>query len=167
MLTGFYEAVGRAEHDGEVFLCWNFETDSKSTTNFILALAFAGIMLCGCSAPGDGARQSASLFGSTCKPFDPDITNSCMVSSERWSEIPELPEPPGMYRYCAWPGLLSGAYRTRYRDVDGTVHDFTDAPAMTPSFLLEAVKGVDNSPETELIEYRMMPMSHPCTIEAP
>jgi hypothetical protein len=132
-----------------------------------LVLGMAGLMLCGCSAPGENAGRSASPFGSSCKPFDPDVTNFCMISSERWSEIPELPEPPGLYRYCAWPGLLSGAYRTRYRDVDGTVHDFTDAPAMTPSFLLEGLKGVDNSPATELIDYRMMPMTHPCPDEPP
>ncbi len=67
-----------------------------------------------------------------------------------------------MYRYCAWPTLLSGAYRTRYRDVDGTVHDFTDAPILTPSFLLEARRGVDNSPATERVDYRMTPFTHPC-----
>ena len=127
-----------------------------------LVLGFVGLMLCGCSAPSENAGQSASLFGSSCKPFDPDVTNSCIISSERWSEITELPEPPGLYRYCAWPTLLSGAYRTRYRDVDGTVHDFTDAPILTPSFLLEALKGVDNSPATELVDYRMMPFTHPC-----
>jgi len=132
-----------------------------------LALGFVGFMLCSCSAPGESAGQSASLFGSSCKPFAPDVTNSCIISSERWSEIPELPEPPGLYRYCAWPAPLSGAYRTRYRDVDGTVHDFTEAPVMTPSFLLEALKGVDNSPATELIDYRMMPITHPCPNEPP
>jgi hypothetical protein len=46
--------------------------------------------------------------------------------------------------------------------VDGTVHDFTDAPILTPSFLLKALKGVDNSPATKLIKYRMMPFTHPC-----
>jgi hypothetical protein len=132
-----------------------------------LVLGFVGFMLCGCSAPGETTGQSAFLFGSSCKPFDPDVTNVCIVSSERWSEIPELPEPPGLYRYCAWPALLSGAYRTRYRDVDGTVHDLTDAPAMVPGFLLEALKGVDNSPMTELIDYRMMPITHPCPNESP
>jgi hypothetical protein len=67
-----------------------------------------------------------------------------------------------MYRYCAWPGLLSGDYRTKYRDVDGTIHDFTQAPAQSPSFLLEALKGTDNSPTTEVIDYRMVPSTHSC-----
>jgi hypothetical protein len=67
-----------------------------------------------------------------------------------------------MYRYCAWPALLSGKYRTQYRDVEGAIHDFTPAPVQTPSFLLEALKGPDNSPATELVQYRMMPYTHPC-----
>jgi hypothetical protein len=114
------------------------------------------VSLAGCSSAGRGAYAAA------CEPFDPDKTHFCTISSERWTEIAELPEPPGMYRYCAWPGLLSGAYRTRYRDIDGTAHDFTDAPAFTPSFLLEALKGVGNSARTDMIVYRMVPRARPC-----
>ena len=67
-----------------------------------------------------------------------------------------------MYRYCAWPALLSGKYRTQYRDVDGSIHDFTQTSVLTPSFLLEAFKASDNSVTTELVRYRLMPYSHPC-----
>ncbi len=55
-----------------------------------------------------------------------------------------------------------GKYRTQYRDVDGSIHDFTPAPVLTPSFLLEAFKVSDNSVTTELVQYRMIPYSHPC-----
>jgi hypothetical protein len=123
-----------------------------------LALGAIALLLAGCSTPG----KDAPLFSASCQPFDPDVTHSCVISSERWSEIAELPEPPGMYRYCAWPGLLSGDYRTRYRDVDGTIHDYTDAPAQTPSFLLEAQKGIGNSSSTEMIDYRLIPRTHSC-----
>ena len=123
-------------------------------------LVLGAALLGSCSSAGDG--QSAFLYGQACKPFDPDVTNSCVISSERRSEITELPEPPGMYRYCAWPALLSGKYRTQYRDVDGSIHDFTPAPVLTPSFLLEAFKASDNSVTTELVQYRLIPYSHPC-----
>ena len=123
----------------------------------ILVLGAALFMLGGCSSADD-----ALLYGQACKPFDPDVTNSCVISSERRSEINELPEPPGMYRYCAWPALLSGKYRTQYRDVDGSIHDFTQTPVLTPSFLLEAFKASDNSVTTELVQYRMIAYSHPC-----
>ncbi len=127
-----------------------------------VALGAAGLVLAGCAAAGGGAGPSAYAFAAACPPFDPDATHSCLINSERWSEIAELPESPGVYRYCAWPGLLSGDYRTRYRDLDGTIHDYTEAPAPTPSFLLEARKGAGNSAATELIEYRMIPRTHPC-----
>jgi hypothetical protein len=117
-----------------------------------------GVLLAGCSAADTGSPR----FAAACRPFDPDVTQSCVISSERWSEIAELPEPPALYRYCAWPGLLSGAYRTRYRDLDGSVHDFTEAPAETPSFLLKALKGADNSPATEVVVYRMTLRTKPC-----
>jgi hypothetical protein len=126
----------------------------------MLALGAVVLVLGSCSSIGHG--PSGAIYGSACQPFDPDITHSCVISSERWSEIAETPEPPGMYRYCAWPGLLSGDYRTRYRDVEGTIHDFTEAPAQTPSFLLEELKGADNSPTTDVVDYRMMPRTHPC-----
>jgi hypothetical protein len=131
----------------------------------ILMLGAGLIMLGSCSSADDG--QSAILYGQACKPFDPDVTNSCVISSERRSEITELPEPPGMYRYCAWPGLLSGKYRTQYRDVDGSIHDFTQTPVLTPSFLLEAFKASDNSVTTELVQYRMIAYSHPCPDSPP
>jgi hypothetical protein len=127
----------------------------------VLALGAVILIPAGCSAGSTGLGASAN-YGPACQPFEPEITHSCMISSERWSEITETQQPPGMYRYCAWPGLLSGAYRTRYRDLDGTIHDFTEAPAQTPSFLLEALKGMDNSPTTEIIEYRMIPRTHSC-----
>jgi hypothetical protein len=126
----------------------------------VLTLGIALLVLDNCSAAGND--PSAAIFGSACQPFDPDKTHSCAISSERWSEIAETPEPPGMYRYCAWPGLLSGAYRTRYRDIDGTIHDFTEAPAQTPSFLLEALKSANDSPATLVIVYRMVARSHSC-----
>lgn len=126
----------------------------------IPVLGAALFMLGGCSSAGDG--RSAILYGQACKPFDPAVTNSCMISSERRSEITELPEPPGMYRYCAWPALLSGKYRTQYRDVDGSIHDFTPTPVLTASFLLEAFQASDNSVTTETVRYRMIPYSHPC-----
>lgn len=131
----------------------------------ILMLGAAFFMLCGCSSVEDG--QSAFFSGPACKPFDPDVTNSCVINSEGWSEIAEKPEPPGMYRYCAWPGLLSGKYRTRYRDVDGSVHDFTQAPVQTPSFLLEVLKEPGNSPATELVQYRMIPFTQQCPSAPP
>jgi hypothetical protein len=126
----------------------------------ILVLGAALFMLGSCSSADDD--QSAFLYGQACKPFDPDVTNSCVISSERRSEIAELPEPPGMYRYCAWPALLSGKYRTQYRDVEGAIHDFTPTPVLTPSFLLEAFKASDNSVTTELVRYRMIPFTRPC-----
>jgi hypothetical protein len=129
----------------------------------LLTLGAIILFLNSCSAAGN----SASVFASACQPFDPDVTHSCVISSERWSEIGETEQPPGMYRYCAWPGLLSGAYRTRYRDLEGRVHDFTEAPAQTPSFLLEAVKGVNDKPATEVIEYRMLPRAQSCPSAAP
>ena len=106
----------------------------------IPVLGAALFMLGGCSSAGDG--RSAILYGQACKPFDPAVTNSCMISSERRSEITELPEPPGMYRYCAWPALLSGKYRTQYRDVDGSIHDFTPTPVLTAEFSAGGVPGV-------------------------
>ena len=123
----------------------------------ILVLGAGLFMLGSCSSADD-----TLLYGQACKPFDPDVTNSCVISSERRSEITELPEPPGMSRYCAWPALLSGKYRTQYRDVEGAIHDFTLTPVQTPSFLLEAFKASDNSVTTELVRYRMIPYSHPC-----
>lgn len=131
----------------------------------LLALGVCLFMLSGCSSADDG--PSAFLYGPACKPFDPDVTNSCLISSERRSEIAEKPEPPGMYRYCAWPALLSGKYRTQYRDIDGSIHDFTPAPVQTPSFLLEAFKASDNSVTTELVRYRMMPFTQPCPNDPP
>jgi hypothetical protein len=133
--------------------------------DMILVLGAALCMLDGCSSADDSG--SAFFYGPACKPLDPDVTNSCVISSERRSEITELPEPPGMYRYCAWPALLSGKYRTQYRDVDGSIHDFTQAPVQTASFLLEAFKGPGNYPATQSVQYRMIPFTHPCPIAPP
>jgi len=124
----------------------------------VLVLGVSVLGLNGCSDTGN----DASAYAPACQPFDPDVTHSCVISSQRWSEIAELPEPPGMYRYCAWPGLFSGAYRTRYRDLDGTLHDLTEAPTQTPGFLLEALRGADNAPMTTVVDYRMIPTGHPC-----
>jgi hypothetical protein len=131
----------------------------------LLVLGAAIIFLGGCSLGGAG--DAAASFAPACQPFDPDVTHSCLISSERWSEIAEVPEPPGKYRYCAWPGLLSGDYRTRYRGPEGAVHDFTDAPAQTPSFLLQARRGTDNSASTEVVDYRLIRSTQPCPNSPP